>query len=115
MNDVPIANIDKVRFSLGIDKQANGSIETRGALDPNSSMAWNWEVGYKFLVFEGRLHDEQNIRPLVYHVGFNENRRDFVFDLSEKDASELIFEADIMKLFIGKTCLLYTSPSPRDS
>lgn len=103
LENVPLESVDRIGFSLGVDGEANGSIETRGALDPNSPMAWNWEVGYKFLVFEGRLHSEQGVRPLVYHVGFNENRRDYSFNLPDEAASELLFEVDIMKLFDGKT------------
>ena len=46
-----------VTFSIGVDEVANGSIMSVGDLDPNSRMAWNWEVGYKFLLFEGALID----------------------------------------------------------
>lgn len=96
-----------VTFSIGVDEVANGSIMSVGDLDPNSRMAWNWEVGYKFLLFEGALIDSDTIRPLVYHVGFNENRKTLRFNLPEEvapDSSDaLIFTVDVLALFTGKT------------
>ncbi len=96
-----------VTFSIGVDEVANGSIISVGDLDPNSRMAWNWEVGYKFLLFEGALIDGDTIRPLVYHVGFNENRKTLRFNLPEEvapDSSDaLIFTVDVLALFTGKT------------
>jgi hypothetical protein len=69
-------------------------------------MAWNWEVGYKFLLFEGALIDGDTIRPLVYHVGFNENRKTLLFNLPEEVAPNssdaLLFTVDVMALFTGK-------------
>lgn len=95
-----------VTFSIGVDEVANGSIMSVGDLDPNSRMAWNWEVGYKFLLFEGALIDGDTIRPLVYHVGFNENRKILLFNLPEEVAPNssdaLLFTVDVMALFTGK-------------
>ncbi len=95
-----------VTFSIGVDEAANGSIMSVGDLDPNSRMAWNWEVGYKFLLFEGALIDGDTIRPLVYHVGFNENRKTLLFNLPEEVAPNssdaLLFTVDVMALFTGK-------------
>ena len=57
---IDLANVPQdwysaVTFSIGVDEVANGSIISVGDLDPNSRMAWNWEVGYKFILFEGSL------------------------------------------------------------
>ncbi|MFB3077988.1 MAG: MbnP family protein, partial [Lysobacterales bacterium] len=52
---VPRDTYSRVILSIGLDEEANGSIATVGDLDPNSRMAWNWEVGYKFVLFEGFL------------------------------------------------------------
>lgn len=105
LKDVPKKEYQKIEFSLGVDKIANGSINVRGDLDPNSRMAWSWDVGYKFVLFEGGILKENILRPLVYHVGFNENYKTLSFVLEkklfEKDKQTVDFEVDIMKLFIG--------------
>ena len=108
---IDLANVPQdwysaITFSIGVDEVANGSIMSVGDLDPNSRMAWNWEVGYKFLLFEGALIDGDTIRPLVYHVGFNENRKTLLFNLPEEvapDSSDaLLFTVDVLALFTGK-------------
>jgi hypothetical protein len=104
--NVPRDSYAAVTLSIGVDEVANGSIMSVGDLDPNSRMAWNWEVGYKFLLFEGALIDGDMIRPLVYHVGFNENRKTLRFNLPEEVAPNssdaLLFTVDVMALFTGK-------------
>ena len=107
--NVPQDSYTAVTFSIGIDDVANSSIRSVGDLDPNSRMAWNWEVGYKFLLFEGGLLDGETIRPLVYHVGFNENRKTLRFNLAEGVAPEssdpLLFTVDVMAVFTGKSTI----------
>jgi len=104
--NVPQDMYSAVTFSIGVDEVANGSILSIGDLDPNSRMAWTWEVGYKFLLFEGALIDGDTIRPLVYHVGFSENRKTLLFNLPEEvapDSSDaLLFTVDVLALFTGK-------------
>lgn len=103
--EVPVASIDTVRFLIGVDPAANKSIEVRGDLDPNSQMAWNWEVGYKFVVFEGALQVDQDVSPLVYHVGFSENAREVAFSLPSDVLTEangqIHLTVDPGKLFDG--------------
>ena len=106
---VPRDTYSRVILSIGLDQEANASINTPialvGDLDPNGRMAWNWEVGYKFVLFEGSLLVDGEVRPLVYHVGFSENRRTLHFDLPEPAlvwAPEgLTFRVDLMTLFVG--------------
>ena len=109
LTNVPLNSYSSLAFSVGIDEKANASIEPRGDLDPNSQMAWNWEVGYKFVVFEGSLKMEEDIQPLVYHVGFSENRRDLIFTLPVAEelsgTSEVGFKVDVMKLFDSASAL----------
>ena len=104
--NVPQDMYSAVTFSIGVDEVANGSILSIGDLDPNSRMAWTWEVGYKFLLFEGALIDGDTIRPLVYHVGFSENRKTLLFNQPEEvapDSSDaLLFTVDVLALFTGK-------------
>jgi hypothetical protein len=101
LKEVPRRSYQRIRFGIGIDESANKSIEMKGDLDPNSRMAWNWEVGYKFVLFEGGLILNDNLMPLVYHVGFGENYRVLEFKLDEPDngSVDLIFQVDIMAIF----------------
>ncbi len=103
--EVPLKSVDTVHFLIGVDPEANGSIEVRGDLDPNSQMAWNWEVGYKFVVVEGALKQGEDVVPLVYHVGFSENAREVEFmlppDVFTSDDPELHLIVDLAKFFDG--------------
>jgi len=105
--DVPLQSVDTVRFLIGVDPEANSSIEARGDLDPNSQMAWNWEVGYKFVVFEGGLQVGEDLFSLVYHIGFSENAREIAFtlppDVSENEVLEVHLNVDVTELFEGTT------------
>jgi hypothetical protein len=105
---VPRDTYSRVILSIGLDEAANESIETMAAagdLDPNGRMAWNWETGYKFVLFEGSLVIDGERRPLVYHVGFSENRKTLQFDLAEPtqlwSPEGLAFRVDLMALFAG--------------
>lgn len=103
VENVPMRDIDEIEISIGLDPEANGSIMPRGDLDPNSRMAWNWEIGYKFLLGEGALMNEGTIEPLVYHVGFNESFRTITLPVSliGEDMS-LSLEVEILGLFAGE-------------
>ena len=46
-------------------------------------MAWNWEVGYKFFLFEGVMDLGKTFLPLGCHVGFDENYKTSAFDLDQ--------------------------------
>ncbi len=107
LNDIPLSSIEHIRFMIGVDPEANGSIQARGDLDPNSQMAWNWEVGYKFVVMEGMLRIGEEVSPLVYHVGFSENAREVDIQLPPDIGSDgnvdLHVNVDVAKLFDGPT------------
>ncbi len=75
LHGVPRRNYSRIEFGIGVDAAANRSLKQRGDLDPNGRMAWNWEVGYKFVLFEGALLRGNTSDALVYHVGFEENYR----------------------------------------
>ena len=102
---VPRMPYTAIRFGIGVDESANGSIDAVGDLDPNSRMAWSWDVGYKFVLFEGGLQHEGMSRPLVYHVGFDENYKPVTFKLErplfDRRTESLVFKVDVMKLFEG--------------
>ena len=73
LQNVPRRDYNRIEFGIGVDPAANRSIESRGDLDPNGRMAWTWDVGYKFVLLEGAFVREGARKPLVYHVGFDEN------------------------------------------
>ena len=63
------------------------------------------------------------LRPIITEASMNEmdnKRYTFEVDLRAnktqvKDAVEDIFEVEVAKVNIMNVCLLYTSPSPRDT
>ena len=61
------------------------------------------------MLFEGALIDGDTMRPLVYHVGFSENRKSSRFNLSEGVApgstEPLLFTVNVMALFTGKVTI----------
>lgn len=99
LNNAPQQVYEKISFSLGVDEEANTSINTPGDLDPTNQMAWNWTQGYKFLLLEGLYIPESSEFkiPIVFHIGFNENRADFEFPVSP--GKNLDFNIEIGELF----------------
>ena len=107
LEDVPRQAYEKIEFSIGVDKVANNSVVFIGDLDPNSRTAWSWEVGYKFILFEGVIELNDTLIPLAYHVGFDENYKAIAFNLDQplfgQREVSVDFNVDIMKLFTGTT------------
>jgi hypothetical protein len=105
LKGIPRMPYTAIQFGIGVDESANGSIASVGDLDPNSKMAWSWDVGYKFVLFEGGLQHDGMLRPLVYHVGFDENHKTVAFKLEQplfgRRTESLAFKVDIMRLFTG--------------
>lgn len=106
LNNVPARDYNQVEFALGVDAEANGSIRSVGDLDPNGRMAWSWETGYKFILFEGALQLNEQVIPLVYHVGFDENYTPLSFsrDASVEPLSTSVieFSVDVLQMFKGQ-------------
>ena len=99
---IEISNLKKLTFGVGIDPKANGSLMFSGDLDPNSRMAWNWQVGYKFLLLEGTLTIDNSQLPLVYHIGFDESYTELNFDIPNKIMTTkgvINFKVDLLRLF----------------
>lgn len=106
LHGIPRGRYTRLELGIGVDPEANGSIDARGDLDPNGRMAWTWDVGYKFVLFEGTLELDGRLRPLVYHVGFSENYTPLAFPL---DAAALAvrdpvldYRVDVAALFGGE-------------
>jgi hypothetical protein len=105
IENIPREDYRRIEFGIGVDPAANGSIASVGELDPNGRMAWSWDVGYKFVLFEGALVVGDIQYPLVYHVGFDENYRQVSLELDEPlfDGPEanVDFRADLLQMFNG--------------
>ncbi len=105
LRDVPRRDYQRIEFGIGVDAAANRSLAPRGDLDPNGRMAWTWEVGYKFVLFEGELGRGNASVPLVYHVGFDENYRLVSAQLPGgpllRRTARLDFRVDVLRLFEG--------------
>lgn len=105
LHDVPPRDYKRIEFAIGVDPAANRSIESRGDLDPNGRMAWTWDVGYKFVLLEGAFLRDGARKPLVYHVGFDENYKristEFDAELLGTRDPNLNFRVDLLKMFTG--------------
>jgi hypothetical protein len=103
LDNVPGRDYQRIEFGIGVDAKANGTITVSGDLDPNSRMAWSWDVGYKFVLFEGGLKAGERFYPLVYHVGFDENYQTISLPLDASvltgDAPGLNLRVDVLKMF----------------
>ncbi|WP_170756532.1 MbnP family protein [Ruegeria lacuscaerulensis] len=105
LTDVPLRDVEYLRFLVGLDAQANTSPEMRDKLDPEGQMAWSREDGYKFVVFEGALRIGETVSLLTYHVGFSENTREISVSLpAQHDTggkTEIALTVDLSKMFAG--------------
>jgi hypothetical protein len=109
LKDVPREDYNRIEFGIGVDPAANRSIEQRGDLDPNGRMAWTWDVGYKFVLFEGTFVRDDVRRPLVYHVGFDENYQPMSIGLEHgfkgRRDRNLDFRVDVLRMFRGQASI----------
>ena len=68
-------------------------------------MAWSWDIGYKFVLFEGGLVVGDIQYPLVYHVGFDENYRQVSLEFGEPlfggAETNVDLCADLLAMFSG--------------
>ena len=118
LDELPLKRVSSLNFIIGLDEEANNSIETKGDLDPNSQMAWNREIGYKFILAEGAMKVGEAQLPLVYHVGFDESRRPFKLELPRSVRlganAVLSMDVDVMQLFEGPNTIdMQSKPTVR--
>ncbi|MCC5921672.1 MAG: hypothetical protein LAT68_14800 [Cyclobacteriaceae bacterium] len=91
--EIPEGDFNQVEFGMGVDNRANTSIDRKGDLDPANDMAWNWNVGYKFIRLEGDFFPESgNRRGLVFHTGENANYK--IITLPTQDFGPLEVRVD---------------------
>ncbi|HAA18952.1 MAG TPA: hypothetical protein DCR93_21950 [Cytophagales bacterium] len=102
---VPRANYTGLTLGVGVDPEANVSLDNPGDLNPSNQMAWNWNVGYKFVLLEGEAVAADSTLPLVFHIGFERNyaTQSFSFtndlDLTLEETATLTFEIEVGELF----------------
>lgn len=67
--------ISEIKMAIGVDADANTSIDHVGDLDPTNGMAWDWNTGYKFLSLDGRYFADQDPlgQELKMHIGTDRN------------------------------------------
>ncbi|MEO9965524.1 MAG: MbnP family protein [Reichenbachiella sp.] len=67
--------ISEIGFHIGVNSEANTSIDHLGDLDPTNGMAWDWNTGYKFLLLEGRYFSTNNPigEEIKMHIGTDKN------------------------------------------
>lgn len=84
--EVPASfQVSEIIFSIGVDPDANTSIDQMGDLDPTNGMAWDWNTGYKFLLLEGRYFSENEGigEEIKMHIGTDKNYFTMSWLLSE--------------------------------
>ncbi len=105
IENIPREDYRRIEFGIGVDPATNGTIASVGDLDPNGRMAWSWDVGYKFVLFEGALVLGDIQYPLVYHVGFDENYKQVSLELGEHlfdgPEADVDFSTDLLQMFNG--------------
>ena len=105
-----IRNIESKRYLILGELSLDGRVKPVKGVLPIAVGARTWELDGLIVpaenANEGALVDGDTIRPLVYHVGFNENRKTLRFNLPEEvapDSSDaLLFTVDVLALFTGK-------------
>lgn len=109
--EVEAGTYDEVEFSIGVDNASNYSLDQIGDLDPSNNMVWDWNTGYKFLLFEGRYLPASGGDPvgLVYHIGSDFNYKTLRFYPGEKltlapgQRGTLSFQVDLASIFSAPT------------
>ncbi len=67
--------IAELLMAIGVDAEANASIDHVGDLDPTNGMAWDWNTGYKFFLMDGRYFDKDDPlgEEIKMHIGTDKN------------------------------------------
>ncbi|WP_075349484.1 MbnP family protein [Algoriphagus marinus] len=107
---IPSSNYDQIRFSIGVDAEANAKTDQTGDLDPNSDMAWSWNSGYKFVLLEGEfVHAQTKERTgLVLHIGRNQNYKTITQPISGIQAGKpaiITLTTKVDELFLNPNAL----------
>ena len=93
-------NWKSLSFLLGVDTVRNHTGAQTGDLSPSKSMYWNWNTGYIFVRFKGKLSNGNNIG---LDVGGDDNLVAQSFDLSSYNLNKsnvtITIEMDLNEMF----------------
>jgi hypothetical protein len=93
-------NWKNMSFLLGVDTVRNHTGAQTGDLSPSKSMYWNWNTGYIFVRFKGKLSNGNNIG---LDVGGDDNLVAQSFDLSSYNLNKsnvtITLEMDLNEMF----------------
>ncbi len=104
LKELPAMEVATLRFSIGVDAEANAKTDNPGDLDPSNEMAWNWDTGYKFVLLEGELFiPDKERKGLVFHIGGDENYKTVALDamltLKEGNNVSIDISTNILGMF----------------
>jgi MbnP len=95
---LPNGTWDQIDFLIGLDSATNFAPKESPILFSDEAMHWNWDLGYKFLVAQGKYYSKNLPFPftgVVVHIGTMTNLVKLSFDLSSQSG---------LSLKNGKTC-----------
>lgn len=104
----PFDQISRVEFYLGLDSAMNFKPLDFPILFQSEGMYWDWNTGYKFMMFEGFYHSTLlglpgNATGFVVHIGdmINLNTYDFSLEgeINVSGSSTLNFDVDLAEVF----------------
>ncbi|MCX6187940.1 MAG: hypothetical protein NTU43_13290 [Bacteroidetes bacterium] len=100
LQGVKMDNWKNMSFLLGVDTVRNHTGAQTGDLSPSKSMYWNWNTGYIFVRFKGKLSNGNNIG---LDVGGDDNLVSQSFDLSSYNLNKsnvtITIEMDLNEMF----------------
>ncbi len=75
IDSIPNGEYVGFQYGVGIDSVANHSIlwVGRGDLSTTNGMSWDWNTGYKFILYEGAYRFRGANKVLTFHIGTNRN------------------------------------------
>lgn len=75
IDSIPAGEYIGFQYGVGIDSVANHSIlwVGRGDLSTTNGMSWDWNTGYKFILYEGAYRARGVEKVLTFHIGTNRN------------------------------------------
>jgi hypothetical protein len=100
LNGLKMDNWKNITFLLGVDNVRNHTGAQTGDLSPSKSMYWNWNTGYIFVRFKGKLSSGKNIG---LDIGGDENLVSQSFDLNSYNLNKsnvtITLEMDVNEMF----------------
>lgn len=75
IDSIPQGEYVGIEYGIGVDSVANHSITWvgRGDLSTTNGMSWDWNTGYKFILYEGAYRRRNASKVLTFHIGTSRN------------------------------------------